>query len=175
MEYYLSCLVSGSTILSNGWEVLRKTVGIASALIHPTYKSDALLPQLICMAIDSMLLNMGVLYKVWRKYLVLGRGMFIGQFSRNFLCSSPSSVAVVKLSRLWRDKEVIKLIWWATNWNTDKERRDIQQARSYRYRLWGSKVVGSGTGLCLVVEFGISSVLKLQVQLPENCLVGWCC
>jgi hypothetical protein len=49
--------------------------------------------------------------------------------------------------------------------------RGIQQAGNYRYRLSGSKVDGSGTGFCLVVEFSISSV-KDSGAITRD-LVGW--
>jgi hypothetical protein len=61
--------------------------------------------------------------------------------------------------------------WWATDWNTDKELRGIQQAGSDRCRLSGSKVDGSCTGLCLAVEFIIGSV-KDSGAITRN-LVGW--
>jgi len=51
--------------------------------------------------------------------------------------------------------------------------RGIQQAGSYRCRLSGSKVDGSGAGLCLAVEFSISSV-KDSGAITRD-LVGWCC
>jgi hypothetical protein len=61
--------------------------------------------------------------------------------------------------------------WWATDWNTDKEMRGLQQAGSYRCRLSGSKVAGSGTGLCLAMEFSINSVKDSDAITRD--LVGW--
>lgn len=67
--------------------------------------------------------------------------------------------AAIKAAKGKGSHEVHLHFWrWATDWNADKKMRGVQQAGSYRCRLSGSKVDGSGTGLCLAVEFSISSV-----------------